>query len=155
MPRTAKSAALHLYEGNPNNLTKKELYKRQKNESKLKVSQANIDPPSWLNMTAKNEFKRITALMAETDVLTEADIGILALYCDTYADYLAYRRQIKANGMQSSGKLNVFIREKRNAAQLLDKLGSELGLSPGSRASLAIRMNDDSSGKADEHDEFD
>ena len=154
MPRTAKSAALHLYEGNPNNITKKELFKRQKNETKLKVSSANVDPPSWLNATAHKEFKRITKLMAASDVLTEADIGILALYCDTYADYLSYRRQIKANGMQSAGILNAFVREKRNAAQLLDKLGNELGLSPGSRASLAIHMDDDG-GKNDDDDEFD
>jgi len=53
------------------------------------------------------------------------------------------------------GRVNPFIREKRNSAQLLDKLANELGLTPGSRASLAINMPDDGSGEGDDDDEFD
>lgn len=49
MPQNAKSAMLHIIEGNPNNKTKAELSRRKNNEERLKVSANNIDPPSWLN----------------------------------------------------------------------------------------------------------
>ena len=48
-------------------------------------------------------------------------------------------------------KVNPFIREKRNAAQLLDKLGNELGLSPSARTSLAVNLPDM---KEDDDDDF-
>jgi len=53
------------------------------------------------------------------------------------------------------GRVNPFIREKRNSAQLLDKLASELGLTPGSRASLAINMPEGEDNEGDGDDEFD
>ena len=38
MPQKAKDIALSLINGNPNNQTKKELYKRKKNNQRLQLS---------------------------------------------------------------------------------------------------------------------
>ena len=151
MPQNAKSALIHVLEGNPNNKTKKELHKRQKNEEKLALPRDNLKPPAWLTITGVKEFNRIVNLMEPTELLTNGDVNTLALYCDTLADYRSYSKKIKQKGIMMKGRVNPFIREKRNSAQLLDKLANELGLTPGSRNSLAINMNSEE----DTDDEFD
>lgn len=143
VPQKAKSVALHLMEGNPNNKTKKELYKRQKNEKKLAISAAHIDPPTWLSTGAKNEFNRLKKLLAPTEILTDADINLLAIYCDTLMDYKACNAEVKKHGRSVQEKPNPFWREKQKLAPLLQKLGNELGLSPSARASLAINMTEE------------
>jgi len=152
MPQRAKSAALHLLEGNPNNKTKKELHKRQKNEQKLTISAENITAPSWLSSGGKTEFERIKSLFDPAHLLTDADVNLLAIYCDTLMDYKGCIAEVKKRGRSIQGKPNPFWREKQKLAPLLQKLGSELGLSPSARASLAINMEDDSPG--DDDDDF-
>lgn len=142
MPQNAKSAMLHIIEGNPNNKTKAELSRRKNNEERLKGSANNIDPPSWLNTGAKKEFLRITELFKPTEVLTEADINVLAIYCDTLMDYKSYNTQIKKHGRFPKGRVNPAIREKQKTADLLNKYANQLGLTPSARASMAIGMKD-------------
>lgn len=151
MPQRAKDIALSLINGNPNNKTKKDLYKRKKNKQRLQLSADNLTPPGWLNSGAKKEFNRIVEILEKSQVLTNADVNTLAIYCDTLYDYKSYKNQIKKHGMLIDDKVNPFIREKRNAAQLLDKLGNELGLSPSARTSLAINLPDM---KEDDDDDF-
>lgn len=150
MPRTAQSAMIHILEGNPNNKTKKELYRRQNNEAKLAVSNKNIVAPPWLSTGAKNEFNRIKDLFETTNILTEADINILATYCDTLMDYKSFKAQVKKHGIMMDGKINPAIRQKQKSAELLNKLGNQLGLSPTARASMAISLEDQGESKDDE-----
>ncbi|RHW46090.1 phage terminase small subunit P27 family [Bombilactobacillus bombi] len=151
MPQKPKDIALSLIQGNPNNITKKELKKRKNNKQKLQLSADHLTPPNWLNSGAKKEFNRIIDLLSKTKLLTDADATTLAIYCDTLYDYKSYKNQIKKHGMMVNGRVNPFIREKRNAAQLLDKLGNELGLSPSARTSLMVNLPDM---EEDEDDEF-
>jgi len=127
----------------------------KKNEDKLTLPRDKLIPPSWLTATGSKEFNRIVEMMEPTQLLTNGDVNTLALYCDTLADYHSFDRKIKQKGYMMKGRVNPFIREKRNSAQLLDKLANELGLTPGSRASLAINMPDDGGGEVDDDDEFD
>lgn len=152
MPRTAQSAMIHILEGNPNNKTKKELYRRQKNEAKLAVSNKSILAPPWLSTGAKNEFNRIKVLFETTDILTEADINILAIYCDTLMDYKSFKAQVKKHGIMIGGKINPAIREKQKSAELLNKLANQLGLTPTARASMAINLG--SRGESSDDEEF-
>ncbi|GAX06954.1 phage-related terminase-small subunit [Secundilactobacillus pentosiphilus] len=149
MPQVAKSAMIHLLEGNPNNLTKKELHKRSENEKKLQIASNHIDPPAWLSTGAKNEFKRIVTLFEPTKLLTEADVNLLAVYCNSLMDYKAYKAQIKKRGYLVKGRLNPFIHEKQKTADLLNKYANQIGLTPSARASLAINMDS----KEDDDDE--
>lgn len=156
MPQVAKSALLHVLEGNPNNKTKKELYKREKNEKKLKVSSENMVAPSWLSAGGKKEFGRITDLYKQSDLLNELDIASLAIYCDLLMEYKSLTSLIKKNGQTCDNKgvkdLTPIVKEKRLLAPQIDKYARQLGLTPAARASLAINMSDDSGGGDD--DEF-
>lgn len=154
MPRSAQSAMLHILEGNPNNKTKKELSKRKNNEKKLAVSAENVDPPSWLSTGAKKEFNRIKVLFSNTQLLTEADIVTLSIYCDTLMDYKACNVQIKKHGRMVEGRVNPFLKEKQKLADLLNKYANQIGLTPAARASLAINLNEDSGDDSDDGEDF-
>lgn len=155
MPRKAKSALLQIVEGNPNNKPKKELAKRAKNEKKLNFGTKNLVPPKWLSAGAKKVFKQIVSLYSDTTFLNDADLVTLTQYCDWYSEYLACNRRLQKNGRSLDGKPSGDLRLKLQISAELDRLARELGLTPASRSSLAIRLSDDDSDQSDEDDEFD
>lgn len=146
----AKSAKLTLLEGNTSRYTKAELERRIENEEKLKMRSDNIVAPNWLSADAKKEFNRLAELLLECEIITEADINILALYCDALSEYKLCKKMIKQLGALVDGKINPFYVRKEKAFVQLKSAGSELGLSPSARAKLAINMNNEE----DDDDDF-
>lgn len=154
MPRKAQSSIIQIFEGNPNNKTKKELAKRQKNEQKLNFGTQNLKPPKWLSSGAKKVFLMIVDIYKDTSFLNDADVVTLAQYCDWYSEYLACNNRLKKNGKSIDGKPSPELRLKLQISGELDRLARELGLTPSARASLAIHMNDEDEAKDDDDDEF-
>lgn len=153
MPRKAKSAIQQRIEGNPNRKTSNELKAREKNEKKLDFGKEELKPPSWLNTGAKKAFKFIVDTYAETSFLNDADLYVLARYCDLYSEYLATNKRLKKNGRSIDGKTSGDLRFKLNLSAEMGKMEKELGLTPAARASLAIHMTEPEN---DENkDEFD
>lgn len=150
MATPAKSARLQLLEGNPAKKNKDELMRRARNEEKMKMSSDNVVPPSFLDATAKKEFRRLAKLLLSVELINDADVGHLALYCDAYSQYLSYKRQVKQKGLWIDGKPNPFIIRMRDAAAQMRSFSSDLGLSPTARAKLAINLEDDE----DDEDDF-
>ncbi|TGA95622.1 phage terminase small subunit P27 family [Sporolactobacillus shoreae] len=152
MPTPAKSAMLQLIQGNPNRRTKEQLNKRVENEKKLQMRAENVKPPAWLPTAAKKEFKRLAELLLEVELINEADIDHLALFCDAYAQYIQYTKEIKSMGLWVDGKSNPLIMRKKDAAAQMRSFGADLGLSPSARAKLAIKLNGDD--RDDDEDDF-
>ena len=150
MSTPAKSARLQLLQGNPNKKNTNELKRRAENEEKMKMSADHVIPPSWLSETAKNEFVRVSKLLLEVELINDADVAHLALYCDAYAQYISYKKQVRKHGMWIDDKPNPFIIRMRDAAAQVRSFSSDLGLSPSARAKLAISLEDDN----DEDDDF-
>lgn len=151
MAEPAKSARLQLLQGNPNRRTKEELNKRAEQEKKMNMSAENVKPPAWLDTNGKKEFKRLAKLLTEVELVNDADVAHLAVYCDSYSQYLNFKKQVEENGMWIGEKPNPFILRMKDAAAQMRSYGSDLGLSPSARAKLAINLGDD---KNDEDDDF-
>ncbi|AAK79859.1 P27 family predicted phage terminase small subunit [Clostridium acetobutylicum] len=151
MPNPAKPIGLQLLHGNKNHRTKDEIEKRLKNEERLKIGHDNIKPPSWLDKTAQKEFKRLAKLLIEVELMTDADITHLALYCDAYSQYLSFKAQVKKHGMWIEDKPNPFIKKMSDMVSQLRSLSSDLGLNPSARAKLAINFKEPNE---DDEDEF-
>jgi P27 family predicted phage terminase small subunit len=143
MSMPPKSAKLTLLEGNKSRYVKAELERRVANEEKLKMRAENINPPSWLDATAKKEFKRLADLLLSVELINEADTLHLAMYCEYYSQYLSYKREVKAKGKWVDGKPNPFILRMKDAAAQMKSFATDLGLSPASRARLAINLKED------------
>ncbi|GAA0434492.1 phage terminase small subunit P27 family [Virgibacillus salarius] len=143
MPTPAKPARLQLLQGNPAKKNVDKLKRRAEQEEKMKMSADHVIPPSWLNDTAKKEFKRLADLLLSVELINDADVGHLALYCDAYSQYLSFKRQVKSKGMWVDGKPNPFILRMKDAAAQMRSFASDLGLSPSARARLAINLEGD------------
>jgi len=95
MGRNGKPTDLHIAEGNPNNLTKAEIQARKDAEIKLGNSSiGKLRPPPFVRNDAvafkywKQHLKEYQSASDQgIELLTSSDIGMLALYCKTYAEY--------------------------------------------------------------------
>jgi P27 family predicted phage terminase small subunit len=143
MPTPAKPARLQLLQGNPAKKNVEDLKRRAEKEEKMKMSAEHVIPPSWLDKTAQNEFKRLADLLLKVELINDADVGHLALYCDAYSQYLSFKRQVKTKGLWIEGRPNPFIMRMKDAAAQMRSFSADLGLSPAARARLAINLSDD------------
>jgi P27 family predicted phage terminase small subunit len=142
MPTPAKSARLQLVQGNSAKSTDK-LKRRAEQEEKMKMSADHVIPPPWLDKTARKEFKRIADLLLSAEMINDADVNHLALYCDAYSEYLSCKREIRAKGKWWDGKPNPFYLRKKDAAMQMRSLSADIGLSPAARARLAIKLENE------------
>ena len=114
----------------------------------------SLKPPSWLNSGAKKAFNYIVQTYADTSFLNDADLYILARYCDLWSEYRACNTRLKKNGRSEGGKTSGDLRFKLNLSAEMDKMEKEMGLTPAARASLAIHaQTPDSESETDEFDE--
>jgi phage terminase small subunit len=108
--RNAKPVALHLAEGNPNNLTKEQIKQRQEAEVKLGVNDLKkLKKPRFVTKDKVanklwNDLVKDYQSTAEQgiELLTSSDIGTLALYCKTFSEYehlLSARQRIDSIAM--------------------------------------------------------
>ncbi|MED0676976.1 phage terminase small subunit P27 family [Aneurinibacillus thermoaerophilus] len=147
MGRKAKPIHLHLLEGNKNRLTKKEIEKRVEAEKKIQPKKDNVKPPAWLDAIAKKEFKRIAKELAELDLVTNVDVNALAAYCDAYSDYVKCTKIIQEEGFmveytnkaaETNKVPHPLLTKKKQLHEQMKALATEFGLTPSSRAKIAI-----------------
>jgi P27 family predicted phage terminase small subunit len=146
MAKKAVPIDLLLIKGNKH-LTKKEIEKRKQAEESLRMSDEHIDPPEWLDEIAKKEFERIAELLKEVRLVTEADIHLLATYCDAYSDYVKCTELIQKEGLmveytnkaaETNKVPHPLMTKKKQLFEQMKAVASEFGLSPSARAKLAM-----------------
>ncbi|WAH44514.1 phage terminase small subunit P27 family [Alicyclobacillus fastidiosus] len=145
--RKAIPVHLQLLNGNKSRLTKKEIEQRAMAEKSLRPRADNIRPPTWLDSVAKKEFKRIAKELQELELLTNVDVNALAAYCDAYADYVECTRIIREEGLlveytnkaaETNKVPHPLLTKKKQLHDQMRSLSLEFGLTPSSRAKLAM-----------------
>lgn len=147
MGRKAKPINLHLVTGNKSHLTKKQIEQRKKNEPKFNADK--IRCPAWLKTdpVAKKEWNRITKELKAAELITNVDVTALAVYCDTYSKYIEATEELNKTDLtlvytNKFGAENIIehplVRISRGYAELMKKYITEFGLTPASRAKIAI-----------------
>lgn len=106
-------------------------------------------PPTWMSAVGKREFKRLSALLENAGVLTQVDLGVLAGYCEAWADVQAATKVVNDEGAVCEGAMGglyqhpaIGIRNK--AWERLRTFGRELGLSPAARTRLDVKPTEES-----------
>ncbi len=103
--------------------------------------------PGWLSAEGKRAWKQVTKQMNVMGILTLADVNVVSRYCDVWARWRKAHAFVMEKGegypLMHEGKVVGIRRYPQTvvASQLLSelvKLEDRLGLSPASRASLAI-----------------
>ncbi|MBL3636820.1 MULTISPECIES: phage terminase small subunit P27 family [Bacillus] len=168
MPRPAKSATLQLIQGNPNKKNTEELAARAEHEKKMKMRSDNIKPPSWLDKVGKKEFKRVAALLTEVEIITEADISMLAAYCNAYSQYVSISKIIEEDGIMVHtegkdkdgnpiklvGEEHPLLKRQKNYFDQMKSAANDFGLTPSARAKLAITRTQEEREKTAAEKEF-
>lgn len=101
-------------------------------------------PPGHLGRYGKTEWKRIIPLLMQAGVYTEADMGVLAAYCQAYHRWVEAEKKIRAK------KTLTFITDKgyemqipeigiaNTAMKQIKEFAKEFGLTPSSRTGIHI-----------------
>lgn len=97
--------------------------------------------PRWLEKEARAEWKRMTQWLARKGLISQADRGALALYCEAWGEFVRLRGLVRAQGDTVHGStgsvvLNPLVRLKEDAAQRFIRLASQFGCTPAARARL-------------------
>lgn len=100
--------------------------------------------PRWLPASARSEWDRVTPILTERKILTEADLGCLESYCLAIAqvrDCQAILTQLDSpffEGSNGAPRPHPALRVMHTAMTLARQLAAELGLTPVSRSRPAI-----------------
>lgn len=147
MGRKAKPITLHVLQGNPNRLTKKEIEARKQAEEKLKPKTDKVKAPKWLSKEAKKEFNRIAKELQEIGLITNVDIDMLAAYCDAYVEYQRCTKIIEEEGLmveytnkaaETNKVPHPLLTKKKQLFEQMKSIAGEFGLTPSARAKIAI-----------------
>ena len=72
---------------------------RQENEKKFKLPRDALAPPDWMeDERAREEFMRVVTECAKIDILDNLDLAILAIYSNSYANYVQASNYINTSG---------------------------------------------------------
>jgi P27 family predicted phage terminase small subunit len=125
--------------------TKEEIRIRRENE--IRPDADNVECPEWLCELGREEWNRIEDDLLGLGLLTNLDISQLAIYCDAYAKYVKATNEIDKYGLvikhtNKAGATNIvtnpYVQIASKYADLVKKFCDEFGLSPSSRARMAL-----------------
>ena len=110
--------------------------------------------PGHLNKEARKEWRRAGKILQSIGLLTEIDRMIFAAYCEAYSRWIESTLKVQEMGMVyakgavkdpktgnmvgGEPRLNPYIRIAREAFDQMIRAGTQIGLSPSSRASLKV-----------------
>jgi P27 family predicted phage terminase small subunit len=99
--------------------------------------------PKHLDKDAKKEWRRSGKVLKAIGLLTDLDMMILAAYCEAYSRWVYAVKNVAEMGMVRIGKegqpvINPYLRIAREAYDQMIRAGTQIGMSPSSRASLKV-----------------
>jgi P27 family predicted phage terminase small subunit len=119
-------------------------------EPEVKALDETPKAPSHLNNFAKNKWKELAPVLAQTKVLSEADLTMLEALCEAYgqyreAQYAVYHYKDEETGKTKKRSLAQYMSGKnsqtmpeytamRQALSMVKTISAEFGLSPATRS---------------------
>ena len=134
---------------NKMHFTKEQKEARLNAEKRLRGGHEHVKPPRWLDDTARKEFRRLAKELILLDIITNIDVGGLAIACDVYSKYIIAsaaitKTTIDAEITKSSNDAMV----RRHPLGAVEKYATiyrqyciEYGLTPAARIKLSAQYN--------------
>lgn len=107
--------------------------------------------PSWLDALAKTEWRRLEPELVRLGMLTLLDVSKFAAYCRWYARWRRYEDRLTALARTKRGELltskagavhpHPLVAMAKHAAEMMNRFGSQFGLSPSDRAGLSLPLD--------------
>lgn len=130
-----KPTALKILEGNRG--------RRPLNDREPKPPVALPPPPDHLDAVAIREWRRVCKQLYELGIMSRLDVAILACYCDSYSEWVHFKRDIRTRGTIISNRkrgrvVNPMIRLAMQAKRELARYAVELGITPSARSRVRV-----------------
>ena len=130
---------------------KQERLNRKIQEEKIKLDRETLEvgAPAWLNDDAAAEYNRVIAEAKKIHLFDNLDLAFLAIYADSYSNYVKASEKIRELGLSTevNGKVYpspfILIAEKM-ATQIL-KCSTKLGLAVTDRLKLIVPTQEEKS----------
>lgn len=141
-----KPLKVHLAQGNPSHLTKAEIEKREELEDRYNPNADKIDCPDWLDVEAKTHWDILSAELQQLDLLTNVDVGALAICCNAFSKFIKANQEIEKHGMlvtytNKGGNKNIvpnpYVAMSNKYSEVYKRYCTEFGLTPAARTRLA------------------
>ena len=119
-------------------------------------AKAEIPPcPKGLGAIARREWKRQSKILLELGVISSLDRAALAVWCDTWGEFLSAVGHLKKHGKTVKGSMgqvvqSPWLKTKAAAADRLLKYAAQFGFTPSARA----RINSAEQGEDDALGDF-
>jgi len=108
---------------------------------KSEVQPRAADPlaaPTSLDALGLQKWRQLAPQLTELGLLTELDVDMLAMYCQTWSDWRSVRTAIAVTAGKDDGQALVIAsglaKREKELRTALRQLASEFGLSPASRS---------------------
>lgn len=93
------------------------------------------DCPHWLSADARLEWERLSPLLLEMGIISEADRAALAMCCQAWSDFVKASKEMERDGR--TPEMRGHARRDLNAAvERFLKLAGQFGLTPSARARI-------------------
>ena len=130
---------------------KQERLNRKIQEEKIKLDRETLElgAPPWLSDDAAAEYNRVVAEAKKINLFDNLDLAFLAIYADSYSNYVKASEKIRELGLsvETNGKVYpspfILIAEKM-ATQIL-KCSTKLGLAVTDRLKLIVPTQEEKS----------
>ncbi|MGG4030819.1 phage terminase small subunit P27 family [Bacillus subtilis] len=133
-------------------ITNEQKEARKENEEKLKdFEPLHAKPPHWLSTMGKNEWTRLYPYLKALPI-SELDRTLLAMYCNSFAQYREALKDIAQNGqiMFETNSQGIEVKKKNPSVEIMNAMSKEIrgiagqmGLSLDSRLRLVGLNNED------------
>lgn len=109
-------------------------------------------PPKHLDAMAKKEFRRVGRLLADSGVVTLAELAALACYAQAWSRMIEAETKLRETGLVVKSPagfpcISPYLSIATKAGEEIRKWASELGLTPAARTKLRLPSPDEPGGK--------
>jgi len=132
--RKPKPTALKKLAGNPG--------KRKLNDKEPAPPPGLPDCPKHLDGAAREEWKRVLALLSAMKIVTIADRAMLAIYCAAWSTMVEAQKDLATEGLivltgpNAYPAMNPLLTVIKQAQATISKVAVEFGLTPASRSRI-------------------
>lgn len=131
---------LKLLAENKGNLTvKQQEDKKTAEKSMQELEPLEVNPPDWLDGTAKKEYNRIIPLLQELPIAS-LDLALVSAYCQAYSDYQRATVELTSGETvtftERGSKVSPWHRVKVDSFNIINSIAPKLGLTIDSRMKI-------------------
>ena len=130
---------------------KEKIKARKEAEKKLKAERDDLVAPDWLSENAKAEFDRVVSECDKINILDNLDLGILAIYCNSYDSYVNVSKKLQKEGPvcykeTANGEIeiiNPLINVQEKYVKQIMQCSTKLGLATTDRLKLVVPIREE------------